>query len=150
MWFVLEFCRERQPRHWKVTKTSWMCGACNELCFFCLASLLFPATSRETSWTIEREPEFSSLDFVTSAGFVSQQCLYPKLYNQGELYEPMSLRFFDSLNQCYLWNPYCVPVAALVTEHWRFKDKSAHFFQPKSLESMSNADNPSSNPHPQP
>lgn len=101
----------------------------------------------ETSWTIEGEPEFSFLDLVIPAGLsMSQQCLYPKLSNRVEIYEPMSLRFFDSLHQCYLWSTYCVPVAGLVTGHWRFKDEWAHLFQPKSLESMSNTDNPSPSP----
>ena len=78
----------------------------------------------ETSWTVEGEPEFYSLDSVTSAGLsVNQQCLYPKLSNQVALYELINLRFFDSLNQCYLWSTYCVPDAVQVTEHWRFRDE---------------------------
>lgn len=101
----------------------------------------------ETSWTIEGEPEFSFLDLVIPAGLsMSQQCLYPKLSDQVEIYEPMSLRFFDSLRQCYVWSTYCVPIAGLVTGHWRFKDEWAHLFQPKSLESMSNTDSPSPSP----
>lgn len=70
-----------------------MYGVCNELRFFWLANLLFLAISRDI-WKEEGEPEFSSLGLVTSAGLsMSQQCLYPKLSNHVELYEPMSLKF---------------------------------------------------------